>query len=100
VKILRQVERKYGKKVVVTSGYRSKAANRRAGGARNSRHTFCDGADIQVKGVSKWKLATYLRSLPGRGGVGTYCHTQSVHIDTYKVRDWNWRCRKKKKRKG
>ena len=53
-------------------------------------------ADIQIKGVSKWELATYLRSLPERGGVGTYCHTASVHIDIGPQRDWNWRCRRKK----
>ncbi|MEM1364692.1 MAG: D-Ala-D-Ala carboxypeptidase family metallohydrolase, partial [Pseudomonadota bacterium] len=78
----------------------SPASNRRAGGARNSRHTFCDAADIQVAGVSKWTLAKYLRTIPGRGGVGTYCHTKSVHIDTYKKRDWNWACRKRKRRRG
>ncbi|MEN0088283.1 MAG: D-Ala-D-Ala carboxypeptidase family metallohydrolase, partial [Pseudomonadota bacterium] len=100
LRVLKQVERKFGKKVIVTSGYRSPKNNRRAGGARNSRHTYCDAADIQVAGVSKWTLAKYLRTLPTRGGVGTYCHTKSVHIDTYKKRDWNWACRKRKRRRG
>ena len=36
--------------------------------------------------------------LLGRGGVGTYCHTNSVHIDIGKKRDWNWRCRRKRRR--
>jgi uncharacterized protein YcbK (DUF882 family) len=98
--ILRKVEKRYGKKVIVTSGYRSPKGNRRAGGARNSRHTYCDAADIQVSGVSKWDLAKYLRTVSGRGGVGTYCHTKSVHIDTYKKRDWNWACRRKSRRRG
>lgn len=99
VRILKRVERRYGRKVMVTSGYRSRAKNRRIRGAKNSIHIRCAAADIQVRGVSKWKLARYLRSVPGRGGVGTYCHTNSVHIDIGKKRDWNWRCRRKKRRR-
>ena len=52
-------------------------------------------ADIQIDGVSKWDIATYIRSLPDRGGVGTYCHTDSVHLDTGNARDWNWGCGRK-----
>lgn len=97
VRLLKKVERHYGKPVVVTSGYRSPKHNKRIGGANGSRHTTCEAADVQVKGVSKWELAKHVRSMSDRGGVGTYCHTQSVHIDTGTVRDWNWRCRKRKK---
>ena len=97
VRILKQVERRFGRTPIVTSGYRSRAKNRRIRGARNSTHINCTAADIQVKGVSKWQVAKYLRSIPNRGGVGTYCHTNSVHIDVGKKRDWNWRCRRKKR---
>ncbi|MCY0147050.1 YcbK family protein [Hoeflea sp. G2-23] len=97
ISVLHTVERKYGRPVVVTSGYRSPKHNRRVGGASGSRHTTCEAADIQVEGVSKWQLAKYLRSMPGRGGVGTYCYTESVHIDIGNARDWNWRCRRRKK---
>lgn len=95
VRILKQVEGHYGKPAVVTSGYRSPARNKKARGAKNSLHIYCAAADIQVAGVSKWELASYLRSMPGRGGVGTYCHTQSVHIDIGPTRDWNARCRRR-----
>ncbi|MEX0347164.1 MAG: D-Ala-D-Ala carboxypeptidase family metallohydrolase [Rhizobiaceae bacterium] len=98
VRVLKKVERHYGKRVVVTSGYRSPTYNRRARGARNSLHMYCAAADVQVEGVTKWELAKYLRSMPGRGGVGTYCHTKSVHVDVGPERDWNWRCRRRKRR--
>ena len=96
VRTLKAIERHYGKPVVVTSGFRSPKHNRKIGGARSSRHTTCEAADIQISGVSKWDLAAYVRSLPGRGGVGTYCHTRSVHVDIGPKRDWNWRCRRRK----
>ena len=99
LRILKQVERRYGKKPIITSGYRSPKGNRRAGGARNSQHIFCKAVDIQVEGVSKWNLAKYLRTIPGRGGVGTYCRTKSVHFDIGSKRDWHHPCRKSAKRK-
>jgi uncharacterized protein YcbK (DUF882 family) len=90
--MLKTVESHYGRKVMVTSGLRAIKVNRK----RQSLHTRCEAADIQVQGVSKWELADFLRSIPGRGGVGTYCHTESVHIDIGPQRDWNWRCRRRK----
>lgn len=96
VRVLKAVEQHYGRKLVVTSGYRNPDRNRRARGARKSLHMYCAAADVQVEGVSKWDLAQYLRTMPGRGGVGTYCHTNSVHIDVGPERDWNWRCRRRK----
>lgn len=96
VKMVRQIERRFGSRAIVTSGYRSPSYNKKVRGARNSLHMYCAAVDIQVKGVSKWDLAKYARSLPGRGGVGTYCHTNSVHVDIGPERDWNWRCRRKR----
>jgi uncharacterized protein YcbK (DUF882 family) len=96
VRVLKTVERYYGKKMIITSGYRSPAHNRRARGAKNSLHMYCAAVDVQIPGVSKWELAKFARSMPGRGGVGTYCHTESVHIDVGPERDWNWRCRRRK----
>ncbi len=98
VRVLKAVEGHYGEKVVVTSGYRSPQHNRRARGSSNSLHMYCAAADIQVPGIGKWELAQFLRTMPGRGGVGTYCHTKSVHIDVGPERDWNWRCRRRKRK--
>lgn len=96
VRVLKLIEGHYGKKLVVTSGYRNPDRNRRARGAKNSLHMYCAAADVQVPGVGKWELASYLRTMPGRGGIGTYCHTNSVHVDVGPERDWNWRCRRRK----
>ncbi len=92
LQVLKTVEKHYDKPIIVTSGLRDIKVNR----AKQSLHTRCEAADIQIAGVSKWELADYLRSMPGRGGVGTYCHTESVHIDVGPERDWNWRCRQRK----
>ncbi|WP_350225074.1 D-Ala-D-Ala carboxypeptidase family metallohydrolase [Agrobacterium sp. fls2-241-TYG-188a] len=89
IRRIKEVEAHYGRRAMVTSGYRPPKAT-----TQGSKHYTCDAADIQVSGVSKWELASYLRSLPDRGGVGTYCHTESVHMDIGEPRDWNWRCRR------
>ncbi|MEM9332642.1 MAG: D-Ala-D-Ala carboxypeptidase family metallohydrolase [Pseudomonadota bacterium] len=99
LRLLKMVERRYGSKPIITSGYRSPKRNRRAGGVRNSQHIFCKAVDIQVEGVSKWQLAKFLRTLPGRGGVGTYCRTKSVHIDIGPKREWHHPCRRSKVKK-
>jgi uncharacterized protein YcbK (DUF882 family) len=97
--VLKKIEHHYGRKLIVTSGYRSPIHNAAARGAHNSLHMFCAAADVQMPGVSKWELAAYARAMPGRGGVGTYCYTKSVHIDIGPERDWNWRCRRKRHRR-
>ncbi|WP_438270090.1 D-Ala-D-Ala carboxypeptidase family metallohydrolase [Rhizobium leguminosarum] len=92
LKVIKTVESHFGGPVIVTSGYRDEEHNRLVGGADESMHKSCEAADIQIDGVTKWDIAAYIRSLPERGGVGTYCHTDSVHLDTGKTRDWNWGC--------
>ncbi len=92
LKVIKTVESHFGRPVIVTSGYRDEEHNRLVGGADESMHKSCEAADIQIDGVTKWDIAAYIRSLPDRGGVGTYCHTDSVHLDTGKTRDWNWGC--------
>lgn len=94
---LKRIEAHFGRQLVVTSGYRSRAHNRRVGGAQESRHMACEAADIKIAGVPKWQIAEYARSMPGRGGVGTYCHTDAIHVDIGPRRDWNWRCARRRK---
>ncbi|WP_246332913.1 YcbK family protein [Aureimonas mangrovi] len=95
VGLLQQIERRFGEKVVITSGYRSPAHNRRVRGAKASMHMACKAADLHVPGVSGRAVAEFVRALPNRGGVGTYCHTAAIHVDSGTKRDWNWACRKR-----
>ncbi len=94
VSMLHDAEKHFGKRIVVTSGYRDPVHNARVGGAKHSQHLHCNAADIQMVGVSKWDLARYFRSRPDMGGVGTYCSTNSIHVDIGPRRDWNWKCRR------
>lgn len=95
VTLLRQIERRFGKKVVVTSGFRSPSHNKRVNGAKASMHMACKAADLHIPGTDSKQIAAFVRALPGRGGVGTYCHTAAIHVDTGPKRDWNWGCRRR-----
>ncbi|MBB3935288.1 YcbK family protein [Aureimonas phyllosphaerae] len=93
--LISQIERRFKQKVVITSGFRSPQHNRRVNGAKASMHMACKAADLHVPGVNGQDVAQFVRALPGRGGVGTYCHTAAIHIDVGKMRDWNWPCRRR-----
>lgn len=56
---INKVREAYGRTMVVSSGYRTPAINRRVGGAKNSWHTKCAAVDIfDVDGLlQKWVLA-------------------------------------------
>jgi uncharacterized protein YcbK (DUF882 family) len=94
VSIIRAIETRFHTKIVVTSGYRSPSHNLRVNGAKRSMHLQCKAADILVPGADKFQVASFVRTLPNRGGVGTYCHTAAIHVDTGRQRDWNWACRR------
>jgi hypothetical protein len=85
VALLRRIEQRYGRRPVVTSGYRS-------GGRGGSLHRRCMAADIMVPGVAADDLARAARDIPGMGGVGIYCHQSLVHVDIGTPRDWRHGC--------
>jgi Peptidase M15 len=90
--ILHHIEGHFGRQVVITSGCRSRDHNRQIGGARESFHLRCMAADIRLEGINKGRVARYAANLSGRGGVGTYCHDGSVHVDLGPRREWYWGC--------
>ncbi len=96
-RILAQIKRRFGRPVTVTSGYRTRAYNRRIGGALASQHIRCNAADIKIAGVSRSALAKYIRTIKGVGGVGVYCGRGIVHVDIGPRRSWYHGCRARRR---
>jgi hypothetical protein len=69
--VLRRASDHFGSEAVVTSGFR------RGRGF----HARCMAADVQIAGVAPGALARWFRTQSDVGGVGTYGHTRSVHVD-------------------
>jgi hypothetical protein len=69
--------------IKVNSGYRDPERNRRAGGARASRHIQGDAIDIDVSGMTDAEKAKVLETVIGKGakGIGIYPSGNSIHID-------------------
>lgn len=80
--VLATLHRRFGRRPVVTSGYRPRSGR--------SMHAKCKAADIRIPGVKPGQIASYARSLGGIGGVGTYCSTGIVHVDVGPRRDWHY----------
>lgn len=84
---------KFGSTPIITSGYRggrNVASIARGRKHRGSYHASCMAADIQIAGVSAARVFAAAKSLQGRGGVGIYSHTRSVHLDVGPQREWAW----------
>jgi uncharacterized protein YcbK (DUF882 family) len=81
---------RYHQPIVVTSGFRTDATNRRLlaeGAARNSMHLYGCAVDLRMPGVRAddlGRLVLHLRA----GGVGIYADRNFVHADTGRLRTW------------
>lgn len=47
--ILEPIRERYGKPIIITSGYRSEELNKRIGGAKNSDHRYACAVDMKAK---------------------------------------------------
>jgi zinc D-Ala-D-Ala carboxypeptidase len=79
-----EFEGRFGKKVVMNSGYRDGFHNGKAGGADNSMHMKCMAADFFIPDVPKSELIAFAKGLDSVGGLGCYPDRKFIHID---VRD-------------
>lgn len=80
VPILEFVRSKFGKPVVINSGYRTPAYNKKIGGAKFSQHMYGRAADIVVKGVKPEVVYDCLcETFPNSCGFGLYA--SFVHVD-------------------
>lgn len=80
VSILESVRSKFGKRVVITSGYRTPSHNSRIGGSKFSQHMYGRAADIVVEDVKPEVVYNFLcEAFPNSCGFGLY-HS-FVHVD-------------------
>ncbi|MDY5510270.1 YcbK family protein [Dysosmobacter sp.] len=91
VSLLQKIRDHFGKAVVINSGYRTAAYNKKVGGASKSQHVQGTAADIVISGVSPLEVAQYAEYLqPKSGGIGVY--TTFTHVDVRTTRSrWDSR---------
>src|SRR5215471_16263514 len=85
-----------GTEIDIVCGYRTPSTNeslraRTAGVARNSFHIQAEAIDLRMPGINTLTLSRAALAL-GRGGVGYYPHSDFIHVDTGRVRQWCFNC--------
>jgi hypothetical protein len=92
LKLIRQIEIHFAQRAEIVSGCRTHEHNIEVGGTRYSYHLSCLAADIRIPGVKPEEIRDFALSLPSRGGVGTYCGLDIVHVDAGTKREWHRPC--------
>ena len=89
VEVLDELRDYMGCPLIVTSGYRTPAYNKKVGGAVNSQHMYGVAADVYPADKNIKKLhAQACKLLSGSGGIGLY--PTFVHVDVrQKASRWN-----------
>jgi uncharacterized protein YcbK (DUF882 family) len=85
-----------GGEIDIVCGYRTSSTNESlrahtAGVAKNSLHIQAEAIDLRMPGIGTLNLRKAALAL-GRGGVGYYPHSDFIHIDTGRVRQWCFDC--------
>jgi len=85
-----------GAEIDIVCGYRTASTNeslraRTAGVAKNSFHIQAQAIDLRIPGTSTLALRRAALAL-ARGGVGYYPHSDFIHVDTGRVRQWCFNC--------
>jgi uncharacterized protein YcbK (DUF882 family) len=85
-----------GAEIDIVCGYRTPSTNeflraRTAGVAKNSLHIQAQAIDLRVPGTNTLALRRAALAL-ARGGVGYYPHSDFIHVDTGRVRQWCFNC--------
>jgi uncharacterized protein YcbK (DUF882 family) len=80
----------------IVCGYRTPSTNaslraHTLGVAKNSLHIEAEAIDLRMPGVDTLKLRRAALALR-RGGVGYYPHSDFIHVDTGRVRQWCFDC--------
>ena len=85
-----EFEGHFGRKIVMSSGYRDPFYNGKVGGTDGSYHMKCMAADFFIPGVPKQKLVAFAVRQHLVGGLGCYPGKQFIHIDV-RDRPRGWR---------
>ena len=85
-----------GAEIDIVCGYRTPSTNeslraRTAGVAKNSLHVLAQAIDLRMPGINTLTLRRAALAL-ARGGVGYYPHSDFIHVDTGRVRQWCFNC--------
>ena len=85
-----------GAEIDIICGYRTSSTNellraRTTGVAKNSLHIQAEAIDLRMPGVDTFKLRKAALAL-ARGGVGYYPHSDFIHLDVGRVRQWCFDC--------
>jgi uncharacterized protein YcbK (DUF882 family) len=80
----------------IVCGYRTPPTNASlraytAGVAKNSLHIQAEAIDVRMPGIDTLKLREAALAL-ARGGVGYYPHSDFIHLDVGRVRQWCFNC--------
>ena len=80
----------------IVCGYRTPSTNESlrthtTGVAKNSLHIQAEAIDLRMPGVNTLTLRRAALALR-RGGVGYYPHSDFIHVDTGRVRQWCFDC--------
>jgi uncharacterized protein YcbK (DUF882 family) len=85
-----------GGEIDIVCGYRTPSTNESlrahtTGVAKNSLHIQAEAIDLRMPGVDTLELREEALALH-RGGVGYYPHSDFIHVDTGRVRQWCFQC--------
>lgn len=85
-----------GGEIDIVCGYRTSSTNESlrahtTGVAKNSLHIRAEAIDLRMPGIDTLKLRKAALALR-RGGVGYYPHSDFIHVDTGRVRQWCFDC--------
>ena len=85
-----------GGEIDIVCGYRTSSTNeslrsRTTGVAKNSLHIQAEAIDLRMPGMDTLKLRKAALAL-ARGGVGYYPHSDFIHLDIGRVRQWCFDC--------
>jgi uncharacterized protein YcbK (DUF882 family) len=85
-----------GGEMDIICGYRTSSTNeslraRTTGVAKNSLHIQAEAIDLRMPGIDTLKLRRAALALR-RGGVGYYPHSDFIHVDVGRVRQWCFNC--------